>query len=146
LTSTSTTALAHAIALAARAHEAQQDRSGQPYILHPLRILMSLQTDDERTVAALHDVVEDTDWTLDALRREGFAEHIVHAVDCLTKRDGEPYTALIERAASDPIARRVKLADLTDNMNILRLSAFTDDDAERLHKYHAAWLRLQNVP
>jgi (p)ppGpp synthase/HD superfamily hydrolase len=137
--------LAHAIAIAASAHEAQRDRSGQPYILHPLRIMMAMHTDDERIVAALHDVVEDTDWTLDALRLEGFAEHIVQAVDCLTKRDGEPYSSLIDRAGSNALARRVKLADLTDNMNVLRLDTFGEADVERLRKYHAAWVLLREA-
>jgi (p)ppGpp synthase/HD superfamily hydrolase len=135
--------LAHALALAAAAHEHQHDRSGKPYILHPLRIMMRMATEEEMTVAVLHDVVEDTAWTLDGLREEGFSEDVIHAVDCLTKREGEAYSSLINRAKQSPLAVRVKLSDLEDNMDVKRLNTFTDEDAERLKKYHAAWVELR---
>jgi (p)ppGpp synthase/HD superfamily hydrolase len=135
--------LAHAIALAAEAHKHQKDRAGKPYILHPLRIMFTMQTEAEMTVAVLHDVVEDTAWTLDKLRHEGFAEDIIQAVDCLTKRDGEPYQALINRAKKHPLAARVKIGDLEDNMNVRRMETLTHDDLDRLRKYHAAWCELR---
>jgi (p)ppGpp synthase/HD superfamily hydrolase len=135
--------LARAIAIAAQAHERQQDRAGKPYILHPLRIMFKMQTEVEMTVAILHDVVEDTDWTLDALRSEGFSDEIVTAVDCLTKRDGEPYEHLIERAKHNAVALRVKMADLEDNMTMQRMKALHPNDLERLQRYHEAWTKLR---
>jgi hypothetical protein len=137
--------LAHAIALAAEAHKHQKDRAGKPYILHPLRIMFRMQSEEEMTVAVLHDVVEDTPWTLEDLRREGFPEDIVQAVDCLTKREGEPYQLLIDRAKQHPLATRVKIGDLEDNMDAKRMKTLTHDDLDRLRKYHAAWMELRAV-
>lgn len=130
--------LARAIAIAAQAHVAQKDKAGQPYVLHPLRLMFRMETDEERMAAVLHDVVEDTEWTLDALRTEGFPPAVLRAVDCLTHRDGEGYEDFVRRAAADPVARRVKLADIEDNMDMRRIADLTDRDLERLKKYHAA--------
>jgi len=121
------------------------DRAGQPYILHPLRVMCRMQTPAEKMVAIWHDVVEDTDWTLDALRKRGFPEEIVQAVDCLTKREGEPYQALIDRAKQNPLARRVKLGDLEDNMDVRRNANLTEKDLERLNKYRNAWEELSEA-
>ena len=134
--------LAEAIALAATAHVNQKDKAGAPYILHPLRMMQSLTAEDERIAAVLHDVVEDTDLTLDDLRQRGFTESVVSAVDALTKRDGEAYDQFIERARQHPVARRVKLADIEDNLDLLRLTELTEKDVERLRKYHQAHRRL----
>ncbi|RYZ37240.1 MAG: HD domain-containing protein [Myxococcaceae bacterium] len=135
--------LEDAIALSVAAHQGQRDKAGQPYILHPLRVMLRLASDAERTVAILHDVVEDTPYTLERLRELGYAEDILAALDCLTKREGEGYEAFIERLLPHPLARRVKLADLEDNMDVRRLSAVTPRDAERLSRYVAAWTRLR---
>lgn len=134
--------LEQAIALALRAHAGQLDRAGRPYILHPLRVMCRLRAEPDQIAAVLHDVVEDTPVTLDDLRREGFPEAIVTAVDCLTKRPGRPYEELIERAMANPIARRVKLADLEDNMDILRSRGLVAEDLARLERYRRAWHRL----
>ncbi|MFP2931129.1 GTP pyrophosphokinase [Pyxidicoccus sp. 3LG] len=136
-------ALEEAISLAVEAHRGQRDKAGQPYILHPLRVMMRLETDAERTVAILHDVVEDTPWTLERLRGLGYPEDVLCALDALTKRQGETYEAFIERLRPDALARRVKLADLEDNMDVRRLAAVTPKDAERLARYRAAWARLR---
>lgn len=128
--------LAEAIALASEAHVNQTDKAGAPYILHPLRMMQRLDGETERTVAVLHDIVEDTPWTLDDLRAMGFSREVVEAVDCLTRRAEETYDEFIERAKGHPIARRVKLIDIEDNLNIMRLSELTDKDIERLRKYH----------
>lgn len=132
--------LAHAIALAARAHEGQMDKAGEPYILHPLRMMFRLTGVEERVVAVLHDVVEDTEWTLDGLRGEGFSETVVDAVDAMTRREaeGEPYEKFVLRAASNPLARRVKLADLEDNSDLSRIANPTAEDFARLEKYRKA--------
>ncbi|MCY1016459.1 HD domain-containing protein [Pyxidicoccus sp. MSG2] len=132
-----------ALALAVEAHRGQRDKAGQPYILHPLRVMMRLETDAERTVALLHDVVEDTPWTLERLREAGYPDAVLRALDALTRRDGETYEAFVERLRPDALARRVKLADLEDNMDVRRLTAVTPKDAERLARYRAAWSRLR---
>lgn len=134
--------LERAISIAAQAHDGQRDKAGNPYILHPLQLMLQMDTEEEMIVAVLHDVVEDSDWTLAKLQAEGFSENILTALDALTKRENEEYADFIERAALDPIARRVKLADLQDNMRITRLQAITEKDLNRLVKYHQAWKRL----
>lgn len=137
--------LEDAIALAVEAHRGQRDKAGQTYILHPLRVMMRLETEPERMVAVLHDVVEDSPWTLERLRGLGYPEEVLGALDCLTKREGETYEAFIERLLPHPLARRVKRADLEDNMDVRRLPAVTAKDAERLARYRAAWARLREA-
>jgi (p)ppGpp synthase/HD superfamily hydrolase len=134
--------LGKAIAIAAQAHQDQYDKAGAPYILHPLRMMLRMSSETEMMAAILHDVVEDTDWTLDKLRQVGFAEEVVQAVECLTHRNYETYAEFIARVRTNTIARKVKLADLEDNMDMRRLSTLTEKDTERLHKYHHAWLAL----
>ena len=137
--------LEDAIALAAEAHRGQRDKSGQPYILHPIRVMMRCRTEAERIAAVLHDVVEDTGRTFDDLRALGYSEEVVAALDCLTKREGEGYGAFVERAASNPIARVVKMADIEDNLDLRRLPDITDKDVERIGRYVRGWRRLQDV-
>jgi (p)ppGpp synthase/HD superfamily hydrolase len=135
--------LEKAIWIAVEAHRGQKDRYGAPYILHPLRVMARVETENEKIVAILHDVVEDTRWTFADLRREGFPDEILEALDCLTKRDGEPYPDLVQRAAAHPLARRVKLADLEDNMDVRRCETVGPDEQQRLAKYLAAWRKLR---
>ncbi len=137
--------LEDAIALAVEAHRGQRDKAGQTYLLHPQRVFVRQETEPERMVAILHDVVEDTPWTLERLRELGYPEEVLGALDCLTKREGETYEAFIERVLPHPLARRVKRADLEDNMDVRRLPAVTAKDAERLARYRAAWARLQEA-
>lgn len=134
--------LERAVQIAAEAHAGQVDKAGAPYILHPLRMLLRMETPEARLAALLHDVVEDSEWTLEALRGEGFDEAVVAAVDALTRRAGESYDDFIERAAPNPIARRVKLADLEDNLDLSRLATLGARDLERLDRYHRARRRL----
>ena len=136
--------LDRAIALAAEAHSGQTDKAGEPYLLHPMRVMLRVRGETEQIVAMLHDVVEDGGpaWTLERLREEGFAADVVEAVDRLTKREGEPYEALIERAAGDPIARRVKLADLEDNLSLTRMVDPGEKDRQRIERYRRACERL----
>ena len=131
--------------IAAVAHQHQLDKAGEAYILHPLRLMARAQTDDERIVALLHDVVEDSDWTLEALAAEGFPPRIVDAIGCLTNREGESYDEFITRVLTNFLASRIKLLDIEDNMDMTRLGALTDKDLERLRKYHAARQRLLGV-
>lgn len=133
-----------AIGIAVTAHRGQRDKSGAPYILHPLRLMSRMETDAERIVAVLHDVIEDTNVTADDLRREGFTEEVLDALACVTKtHEEESYAAFIRRAAANPIARRVKLADLEDNLDARRLGEVTDKDAKRMTKYLCAWRELK---
>lgn len=137
--------LEDAIALAVEAHKGQRDKAGQTYILHPLRVMMRLDTEAERMAAVLHDVVEDTPYTLERLRELGYPPEVLFALECLTKREGESYEAFIERVRPHPLARRVKLADLEDNMDVRRLVAVGPKEAERLARYRAAWARLKEA-
>jgi (p)ppGpp synthase/HD superfamily hydrolase len=137
--------LKKAIDIATKAHRGQKDKFGKPYILHPQRVMQRVETQEQKIVAILHDVVEDTDWTLTMLAKHGFSKRLLHALDCATRRKGESYTAYVRRSASNPIARRVKLADLEDNMDIRRLPRIRERDRKRLNKYLRAyrWLSAQ---
>ncbi|MEM7576962.1 MAG: HD domain-containing protein [Planctomycetota bacterium] len=148
--------LERAISIATEAHAGQTQRNGEPYILHPMRVMLSLSQgptapshaagdvlEKLRIVAILHDVVEDTPWTLTALREEGFADDVLAAIDSVTKRDGEDYPAFVERSGADTLGRWVKLADLEDNMDIKRLPTWKAKDAARAETYVKAWRRLK---
>jgi (p)ppGpp synthase/HD superfamily hydrolase len=137
--------LERAIAIAVDAHRGQRDKNGGIYIMHPLRLMMNVRSEEEKIVAVLHDVVEDTPWTFADLRREGFPKQLLVALDCVTKREGESYQAFVERSAGNPIARRVKIADLEDNMNVRRLAEVTPKDGERLARYLIAWRKLTEL-
>lgn len=130
--------LERAIAIAAAAHEGQLDKANEPYILHVLRVMLRLQAPEERIAAVLHDVVEDTAWSFDRLRAEGFSETIIEAIDSVTHREGESYEDFVLRAKAHPIGRRVKMADLEDNSDQTRLGEITDRDRARLEKYRRA--------
>jgi (p)ppGpp synthase/HD superfamily hydrolase len=137
--------LEDAILLAAQAHQGQRDYIDQPYILHALRVMFRVEGDEERIVAVLHDVIEDTSYTEDDLRRLGYSEEILAALDGVTRREGETYEQFIERAASNPIARRVKIADLEDNMDVRRMYSVTEKDGKRLDRYIRSWRRLKEL-
>lgn len=139
--------VADAIAFAAENHRDAVDKGGAPYILHPLRVMLAMRTDEARRVAVLHDVLEDTHTTPDDLRRLGYPDREVETLVALTKLPGEhdDYEAFIERVRLDPLATAVKLADLVDNMDIRRLASFGDADAKRMTKYLAAWKRLSEA-
>ncbi len=136
--------LERALALAVEKHAGQTDRTGAPYILHPLRVMFRLEHTEDRIVAILHDVVEDTDVTFADLRGMGFDDAILAALDGVTRRESETYEEFVERSAANEVSLRVKLADLEDNMDIRRLSSpLTDRDLERLNRYRAAYGRLK---
>ena len=137
--------LERAIAIAAQAHEGQLDKAGAPYILHPLRTMLSLSSPEARMAAVLHDVVEDGEVTFEQLRAEGFAAVVVEAVEALTKRAGEDFDAFIRRVAPNALAREVKLADLRDNSDLSRITQPTGNDRARLKKYKKAIACLEAV-
>jgi (p)ppGpp synthase/HD superfamily hydrolase len=138
--------LERALRLMLEAHAGQVDKAGAPYVLHPLRLMFRLQTTDERVVALLHDVVEDADVTLDFLRSEGFREEVVEAIAGLTRGPQETYENFIDRLSSNALARKVKIEDLKDNMDLTRLTRVNDSDLQRLRKYHTALKQLQLLP
>lgn len=127
--------LERAIEIAVRAHAGQKDKGGEPYILHPLRVMLRMRTEAERIVAVLHDVVEDSAFTMDDLRSEGFAEDVIEALDALTKRPGESRIDAAKRAARVPLARAVKLADNADNSDLSRIPEPTAKDLARMEEY-----------
>lgn len=127
--------LERAIEIAAAAHAGQIDKAGHPYILHPLRVMLRVSTEHERMSAVLHDVVEDTPVTFEQLAREGFPQEVLLAIEALTKRPGESRLQAAERAAANPIARVVKLADNAENMDLSRIAAPTEKDFARLREY-----------
>jgi (p)ppGpp synthase/HD superfamily hydrolase len=142
--STNVPTIADAIALAAEHHRGT-DKGGAPYILHPIRVMLAMTTDEARRVAVLHDLLEDTKVTAEDLRKRGYPEPDIEALQALTrkKEQGETYEAFVERVRTNPLATIVKRADLVDNMDIRRLSEVGPEEAKRLAKYLRAWKRLQ---
>ena len=130
--------LEKAISIAADAHQGQLDKAGEPFILHPLRVMLRVSESDERIVAALHDVVENSDVTLDDLRAAGFSSAVLDAVDAMTRRDDEPYDDFVLRAGGNPLGRTVKRADLLDNLEQVSHVAPRPSDDERSKKYRRA--------
>ena len=140
------TPLEKAIEIALRAHAGQTDKAGAPYVLHPLRMMLRMKDPTSMMVAVLHDVVEDgPGWTFDRLAKEGIPAAVIEAVAYVTKRADEEtdYQKFILRAASHPVARHVKLADLEDNMDLGRISNPTDKDFARIEKYRGAHALLR---
>ena len=135
--------LERAIEIAVSAHRGDVDKAGDPYILHPLSLMLQFDDLDEMIVAVLHDTVEDSSLTLGELKKEGFSDAVIAAVDALTKRDGETYEEFISRLSPNPLARQVKLADLEHNMDVRRLESLTSNDLERIAKYHRSWRELR---
>ena len=138
--------LERAITIAATAHAGQIDKAGAPYILHPLRVMLRVSSEAERIVAVLHDVVEDCEgWSFDRLLGEGYAPEIIAGLKSVTKVEGEAYEDFVKRAAAHPIGRRVKMADLTDNSDLSRISTPTAKDHERIARYQKAIAYIQSL-
>lgn len=132
--------LEKALVIATKAHEGQTDKSGVPYILPPpLRVSNRCRTDEEKVVALLYDVIEDTNVTASYLLAEGFPPTIVEAVLSVTRNENESYDDFIFRSKLNPIGHQVKIHDLEDNMDITRLQSLSEKDLERLNKYLRAY-------
>lgn len=127
-----------AFQIAMKAHEGQTDKAGMPYILHPLTVAAEQETEDAFIAGLLHDVVEDSNYTFDDLRRAGIAEHIVEALTLLTHDKDIDYLAYVAKLKSSPIAASVKLADLRHNSDLARLPEVNAKDIERAEKYRLA--------
>ena len=134
--------LERAVEIAAQAHAGQKDKAGAVYLLHPLRVMLNLDdaTEAERIVAVLHDVIEDTDWTSDRLLEEGFSQEIVRALESVTKRPDEDYMAFVRRAGTNEIGRKIKHADIEDNLRPLKDPTPKDCEKRALYREAARYL------
>lgn len=136
--------VAKAKALAAMVHAGAKDKAGDPYIHHPERVASRLEKPEEKVVAWLHDVVEDTDTTVDDIA-DMFGADTAAAVDAVTHREDESWSDYLARAKANPIARAVKIADLIDNSNLSRLAVVTARDVERAAKYNRALYFMMEI-
>ena len=136
--------LLKAIEIAFFAHKRQKDKSGAAYILHPLCVMERGETEVEKICGVLHDVVEDSDWTFEALENEGFSAEVISILRCVTKTsENEDYDKFIDRIAQNAIALKVKINDLLDNLDITRLKELNEWDLKRLNKYLKAYWKLR---
>ena len=137
--------LHRAIEIALDAHKNVSDKGGNPYILHPLRLMLQMDSEEEMIVAILHDVVEDSEkWSFDKLKEEGFSKKIINSLRIVTKENNnEDYEKFIDRSIKDKIGRKVKIADISDNLDISRLKEVTDKDILRINKYKKALAKLK---
>lgn len=124
--------------IAKRAHLGQIDKAGEDYIKHPEKVASFVNSDEEKAVAYLHDVIEDTELTLEDLREYGFSEEVLKAVDVITKKKGQDYQTYLNSVKGNKLARVVKLADLRHNSDLTRLINITEKDIERKEKYQKA--------
>ena len=127
-----------ALSIARQAHEGQLDKAGVDYIKHPIYVASQVETEEEKTVALLHDVLEDSSVTAEELLIAGLPETVVTTVQVLTKQTGQDYQTYLQAVKSNPLACRVKLADLKHNSDLSRLTSITEKDRERLKKYKKA--------
>ena len=134
-----------ALFIALEAHKGQVDKAGKPYILHPLRLMMSLDDEVEMISALLHDVIEDSDTTEEDLMKAGIPVESIEIIGYLTKQAGESYDDFIKRISAHKKASRVKIKDIEDNMTISRLETLGEADLTRLAKYHKSLKFLQSL-
>lgn len=135
-----------AIILAARAYRGRVDKEGQPKIFHHIRVMLRFNNANERIVAILHDLIKANGFVLDHLRTTGYSEQILQALDCLTRRKNESYEQFVERVKENPIARKVKIADLEDNVDLKRHSrhsVFTEENLRLMRKYQNVLLQFR---
>ena len=137
--------LEQAISIASLAHAGQLDKGGEPYILHPLRVMMKLKDERQRIVAVLQDVIEDTKVTDMNLIIQGLEIDLINVILTLTRNKNESYDEYINRISKDEFAIQVKLADLEDNMDISRIKNPIGKDYERVVKYGKAREKLMNA-
>ena len=132
--------LERAIEIAVNAHKGVTDKGGNPYIVHPLRVMMSLKSDNEKIVGVLHDVVEDAeDWDFERLQEEGFSKEVLDALRSVTKTsEEEDYNEFVQRTLTNEIGRAVKIADIRDNLDVTRIGELRQKDMSRLNKYKNA--------
>jgi len=136
--------LNRAIEIATKAHEGATDKYGSPYINHVIRVMNMGQNDNEKILGVLHDVIEDSHWTFEDLEKEGFSKEVIDVLKCVTKTsENEDYAEFITRVKINPLAVKVKLNDLTDNLDIKRMPEVLESDLKRLNKYLRAYNELR---
>lgn len=124
-----------AMSICFQAHKEQRDKGGMPYVFHPFHLAEQMSTEEEICTALLHDVIEDTAWTLERLAAQGFPGPVLDALALMTHKDGTPYLEYVRKLSVNPVAARVKLADLRHNSTAARLKTITQKDTQRLRKY-----------
>ena len=134
--------LGKAIAIAVESHSGQINKKGDPYILHPLRMMLKANTTEEKIIAVLHDVIEKTDKDFDFLRNAGFSDKIISAVDALSRRSEESYDTYIDRVAQNQLAKNIKILDLKDNLYSLNIDKSEEKISAQYLKYQTALERL----
>lgn len=137
--------LARAISIAAVGFEDKFDKAGRPYILHCLRVMDKMETDEEKIVAILHDTIEDGVCTMKYLIEQHFSQNVIYALILLTHTKEDTYDEYIKKIATDALATKVKLADLKDNSDITRLKGLTKKDFDRMEKYHRSYVYLSKT-
>ncbi len=137
--------LEDAISLAVEAHRGQKDKAKAPYILHPLRVMLRMETETDKIVAVLHDVLEDSEATARDLQKAGYSAEIVEAIKYLTRSKEEEYEQFIERVKGNTLAVKIKIADLEDNLNFERIKEPNEDDLKRYERYRRALATLRKV-
>ncbi|MGF1657256.1 MAG: GTP pyrophosphokinase [Verrucomicrobiales bacterium] len=135
--------LERALEIALKAHQGSKDFGGNPYILHPLRVMMSLKSEQEKIVGILHDVVERSSLKFDDLHKEGFSGEVMAALELLGHDEATDYHDYIRSIKPNSLARIVKLADLEDNMHVGRISELDEDAVTRFRAYLDAWKLLK---
>ncbi|MDQ3004869.1 MAG: GTP pyrophosphokinase [Chloroflexota bacterium] len=130
--------------IALRAYAGKTDKAGREYIHHPLRLMAKMKTDLEMSAALLHDVIEDSDITAEQLLAEGIPAEVVEAVVCLSRNENEDYQDFVGRTKKNELAAKIKIADIEDNIDVLRLASLDEYDLTRIKKYHSAWQFLND--
>ena len=133
-----------ALQIATRKHARQRDKGGDAYILHPLRLMNQCSTENERLVALLHDVLEDSDFPRYELSNCNFPLGVTEAIELLTKNNDIDYQEYIYNISQNELARTIKILDLKDNLNLSRLKTLSEKDCERIKKYQASLAYLEN--
>ena len=137
--------LQKALDIAVFAHRDQLQKNGLPYVFHPIAVMHRVASIEAKTVALLHDVLEDSELTVADLVKASFSDVVIEAVVCLTRVEQGSYTNYIERVKNNKLAIEVKLADLEENMNVLRIPRLSAKDLSRVAKYHEAWVYLASL-
>jgi (p)ppGpp synthase/HD superfamily hydrolase len=138
--------LEKAIELALKYHKGQiKNGTGEEFILHVLRVMIKMDSEDEKISAVLHDIIEKSNCTHDILKEQGFSNKIINTVDALSKRKGEDYSDYIKRVKKDPIAVKVKIADLEDNMDIRNIKDITSIDIEKMNRRKKYYIELKEM-
>jgi (p)ppGpp synthase/HD superfamily hydrolase len=134
-----------AMGIAYNAHHMQADKGGWPYIHHPMHVAEQMDDEDSTIVALLHDVVEDSDITIEELEAEGFRPHVIEAIDLLSRKKGQSYNDYIWKIKPNSLARKVKIADLEHNLDLTRLACPSKEFLDHMKMYKKSLTYLQDI-